>query len=514
VAAAAGPEARDADLELVEGIAGLRSLKQRVSFAINLGYQIDGARPSGVSTVGGNAPIADADYATFRSYGFGEFFGSARRIYGESLSAYLALRFQAATRPEGNIAQTRALIPQPIATWFERSGVEVRTGWAELTDFLPEGFKLKNLRVRAGDFFVYGPWIMHLDGVQFAFESSLVSAAAYGGYRHSDYTREQSDARPGITGASLRFDLRGVTNAVPIAIAAEYLGLTASNETGQGAHQTAKIEVDWRPRRDVALIANTRTIDGEVANQRAELRVRYKQVTNFVFDVMRRFASDWRWDPSLVGIASSPALEERRFLDLGPVVPQLIGSVRAGTLIADNIDLFGRAAVSYDETKEGDPQSAYAAPYVELAGGLEVRLRRAVAFGAAVLSRQTSLPELETKIRDEHDVIQPLQQSAILGMGQRGFTEVSTSVRLTLGARKFSSFVEVFGRRTRFAELYVDPQLPVTTDELHGGGRISIEAWVGNRVRLFAQYEISSELDLAPEITGYKSLRLALSGVY
>jgi hypothetical protein len=43
---------------------------------------------------------------------------------------------------------------------------------------------------------------------------------------------------------------------------------------------------------------------------------------------------------------------------------------------------------------------------------------------------------------------------------------------------------------------------------------MTVDAWVGRRIRLFASYDVSSALQTAPEITGYKSLRLILTGVY
>src|ERR1044071_8732930 len=113
-------------------------------------------------------------------------------------------------------------------------------------------------------------------------------------------------------------NMRGLTDKVPIAIVGEALSLTASDETGQEANQAAKLEVDWRPRRDVAVIGEVRTVNSEIANQHAEVRIRYKQVTNFVFDAMRRFSADWRWDPSLVRFPQNDPTEPRRYLDLGP----------------------------------------------------------------------------------------------------------------------------------------------------------------------------------------------------
>jgi len=55
---------------------------------------------------------------------------------------------------------------------------------------------------------------------------------------------------------------------------------------------------------------------------------------------------------------------------------------------------------------------------------------------------------------------------------------------------------------------------PILTDAFRWGGRATIEAWIGSRLRLFASYELSSRIDLAPEISGFKSLRLIMEGVY
>ena len=89
------------------------------------------------------------------------------------------------------------------------------------------------------------------------------------------------------------------------------------------------------------MFGQIRTLDDKIANERVQLRFRYHEVTNFVVDVMRRFDTDWRWDPSLI-TADDPTLA-RRYLDLGPVLPQAIVSLRGGTLIAENVDPGGAA---------------------------------------------------------------------------------------------------------------------------------------------------------------------------
>jgi hypothetical protein len=380
--------------------------------------------------------------------------------------------------------------------------------------------------------FVYGPWILHLDGLHVAYEGPTLTAALYTGARHAEYTRDQTDARPVAGGASLRIDLRGLTDAVPIAVSGEYLALSKSDETGQDAVETSLLQADWRPRQDIAVIAQVRGVNGELANQRLELRTRYKQVTNFVFDIMRRFPADWRWDPALarpsqitVGEIIDPtqqSLDARRYLDLGPVLPQLIASARAGTLIRENIDLLARVAIASDFlTDQSSPITSYNARYVEIGGAVEVRLRRQIALTLSVLSRQTDrevVPANE-RIVDTVDPILPdalIPDPALNTLGEQGFTEGGATLKMTLGARKFSALVEVYGRNTRYSVLYADPMTPsaVPEDDVRGGGRFQLDAWVSRRIRLFASYDVSSQLSTAPEISGYKSLRLTLTGIY
>ena len=518
----------------IEEIEGLRDVRRPVSFSLTMGYQVDGARPSEQPSLGGDRIRDGQDYAKLRSYGFGEGFLSTRGVGVASLETYFALRFQAArtiTTDAVLVNEKPVDVTSPIATWFTSSGTEIRSGWAEVKDFLPKGLGLAKLRMRAGSLFVYGPWILHLDGLHVAYEGPTLTAALYGGGRHTDYTRDQSSSRPIATGASLRIDLRGITNAVPIAVSGEYLGLTRSDETGQDQVDTALAQVDWRPREDVVVIAQMRGVNGEMANQRLELRTRYKQVTNFVFDVMRRFDADWRWDPALsrpssitVGEVigeSNQSLDARRYLDLGPVLPQVVASARAGTLIRENIDLLARVALASDIlTDDTTSITSYNARYVEIGGAVEIRLRRQIALTLAALSRQIdrAVVAAEDRIVDFEDPMPDalIPDPIINTLGEQGFTEAGVTLKMTLGARRFSTMVEVYGRNTRYSVLYADPMVPsaVPENDVRGGGRFTLDAWVSRRIRLFASYDVSSQLATAPEISGYKSLRLTLSGIY
>ncbi|MDQ3336094.1 MAG: hypothetical protein M4D80_13075 [Myxococcota bacterium] len=507
----------------IVGIDGVRDVKQPVSFSLSVGYQIDGARPTGRATLGGPAPATGVDFQTLRSYGFAEGFLSTRGIGLQSLSSYFSVRFQAARRlsvdrqrlDPNDPPQEDGRIPlaSPIATWFERSGAELRTGWAEVKDFLPKRWGLQRMRIRAGDQHIYGPWIVHMFGTNVAYEGDTVTLSLFSGFRRSDYTREQEDNQPLVNGGTFRFDLRGLTRKVPIAVDGEFLSLSDSTATGQPATSSSQLQVDWRPVKDTVVIGAQRWLDGEPANQRLELRTRFRQVTNIVVEIARRFDSDWRWDPTLVrrDNRETDYTEARRYLDLGPPRPQTLFSVRAGTLIAENIDLFARVAASNDRSDEGTPPQAYTASYLELAGAAEIRLRRTVAIGASVLTRTTERIVM-APIVDERNTIQPLPESS--AMGEDRFVEIGGTLRMSLGARRFSSLLEIYGRRTRFAQAYEDPLLPQEQFDTRGGGRFSIDAWVGRRIRLFASYDVSSALTSTPDITGYKSLRLTLTGVY
>jgi hypothetical protein len=72
--------------------------------------------------------------------------------------------------------------------------------------------------------------------------------------------------------------------------------------------------------------------------------------------------------------------------------------------------------------------------------------------------------------------------------------------------------VAIHGRNTRYSVLYSDPlrRHPGRTCAVVAGSR----SMPGAADPLFAPYDVSSQLESAPEISGYKSLRLTLTGIY
>lgn len=497
-------------------LGGLRDVRDaKVNVTVNLGYAVESAAPSSLPTLGGRTPVAGSDYARVRSYGFGEAFVSERGLVLQSVSAYLSMRFQALD----TLSVNNQVIAPPIANWFDSSGKDLRTGWVEAKDFLPQSWGAQNLRIRAGNEYVYGAWPMHIDTPLFlGWDGKLLQATAFVGYRHPDYTRDlpamDIPKQPTVQGATARFDLRELHAPLPIAASFEVLHVGRTDDAVDNTialdSTHTQAELDWRPLRDTALIGQLRWNDGKPANEQITLRTRYKQVTNLVAELIVRQDTDWQWDPAVVLPQGDP-MTPRRYLDLGPVLPQSIGSLRAGTLLWENVDLYGRVAIARDLTKKDQTTSGQNASYYELGGAIEVRLRRTVSLTASASTHQTQL-EHATPIVDVMGTPQTLPVSTQIG--ESSFGEVGTAVRMSLGARRFSAQFELYGRRTHYADLYRVDGVMLPTVDIRGGGRFTIDAWIGKRVKLFAEYDLSTAIDFAPEITGYKTLRLALSGNY
>ena len=220
----------------------VRDLDRPVSIRFNLGYVVDGTSASGQPTVNevGRDPY---ELARLRAYALGEGYLSTRGVIFPSLSTYFATRFQVA-EPSTSLNGRLDLAP-PVATWFERSGIEPRAVWGEMKDFLSDK-RLAPLRVRIGQLYVYGPWVLHMYGLLAAYDGKLISASAYGGSRVPDYTREarQAKDRAGIGGASVRVDLRALRRPIPFAISGEVLAFTEAGADDQRATGHGMLQID------------------------------------------------------------------------------------------------------------------------------------------------------------------------------------------------------------------------------------------------------------------------------
>lgn len=154
---------------------------------------------------------------------------------------------------------------------------------------------------------------------------------------------------------------------------------------------------------------------------------------------------------------------------------------------------------------------------------MEVRVRRTLAVGASALTRE-STRVAAAPMSDTPAMPDMLPAQAAATLGEKDMVELGSTLRMSLGARKFSALAEGFARRTDYPLTYCavsSASMPcnlaatsVPTTDWRWGGRVTVDAWIGQRLRIYAAYELSSALKYQPEITGYKSLQLVMEGIY
>jgi hypothetical protein len=511
--AAAGTDAADDDAAIP---APLRARTERaadrgiapsdsaaaVRFRMDLGFGVDGAQRSGAATLAGRT--LPSDYDPSRGYGFGDLYMGTHGLVLPSLSTYLAAH---ATFYDPSSAP-------PMLTPYDRAQeVQVRSGWAEADGLFEEKW-LQPLRIRAGRQYVYGPAPAHIDGVVVGYETRVYKLHLFGGTRVPDWDLS-GGTRDQITGADARLDLMAWKQFPAVIDGSAY---------HWGDHDHAELGATVSRGRGLLLRGSARTLDGRLAHENVTAHLRVSDETRVTAELDHRSSYDWRWDPEWVS-ASEPGAA-RRYLDLGQVGPRLLANVRAGTVLLDNIDLLLRAAGALDQTRTTIIDTSFASTWGEVGGALEVRLRRTLAFGASAVARKylrASQPlswVTQTGGFEAPLPLNPLPNPAV--MGESSFLEGGVSARYSLGARKLSATAEIYARRLRWHRMYDVYEagavgrggIYASTEaaDTRGGGRFSLEAWVTPRFRLRAEYELSTGLDLAPEILGYKSLRLLAEG--
>jgi hypothetical protein len=488
-----------------------------------LGFGVDGAEPSqdGLTLAGNQigTPASSDDayrarigYARARAYAFGDAFLGVDRLIVPGLSAYLATQFRVAPS-EPRFA------PVPTA-WDSTSDLQFRAGWAEADGVFARG-PLASLVIRAGRQHIYGPVIAHVDGLWTSWSGKGVLIAAYAGTRVPDWYADNPDypdfraQRGVVTGGELSLDLRKLAR-LPFQVRARALAFEN--------HGHADATLDWNARKDLLATGTVRTFDGAIASEAVTIRYRLSEETRLVIDGRYRQRRDPIWDyafrdPDEPGVA-------RRYLDRGPSLPRATARARAGTVLLDNIDLLLHGGFAVDARLESGEISYHSAGYLESGAALEIRVRRAFIVGLQGLWRTYRHRDPEVPIIDIENQAQPLDLP-VLNVGERNLVEGGIAARFSGGARKFSAAAEVFVRRTRWAERYrddgvPDPQVGGGGDvesalvlgefDVRGGGRVSFDAWVTRRLRIRAEYDLSSTLDWAPEIRGLKALRVLAEG--
>lgn len=466
-----------------------RDLDEQLSFRFDVGFGLDGGEPSGQPLLSG-AQLPLEQYARVRMYGYGDAVIGTRGLAAPSLSTYAAASFRidhVADRPI-----------TAVPSVFDATGVDevmVRAAHAELDEYFENPW-LRPLYLRAGRQFRYGPAIAHFDGATVGYETGVLSVGLFSGYRVSLYGHTDRASDEAISGGDLRLDLYRLRR-VPLVLTASFLDFDDSTHSDLG------VALQWS--RDVLLRGSVRSRNGNIARQRLELRLRVSQVTVVSAELDNRTGDDWIYD--LLIAAPDANGDARRYLDLGPPLPRLVVGVRAGTVLLRNIDVLvrGGAAVEHDDELD----TAWSPDYLEGGGALEVRVQRSIAVGTSVLVRRFGRGD-PIPVGDETPGPDPLPGTLLPGIGERSFVETGGRLEYRQGARKFRAGAELYGRFYRFDT----PYLPERSEDfdLIGGARFHVEGWAGERLRLRAEYDLSSAIAAAPELRGIKSLRVLAEG--
>ena len=349
---------------------------------------------------------------------------------------------------------------------------------------LPAAADLAPLRVRAGEHYVYGPWVMHLYGANAAWDGKLLHATAYAGS-----SRPRLHARSAVpsprAGDRRRLVARSTcaTSRRPCRSrsARRALALTQGTNTDAVEPQRRSSSTGGRGR-DFA-----RDRPGARARRQARQRAppaprALHEVTNLVLDVTHR-----REHRLAVGSdrARRPIRSRRGATSISARCCRscsIVGARRHADR-REHRRLRCAARSRRDLDDRHDSQTAYTPSYVEGGGALEVRVAphdRASAR-ACCRGRPSVDDPIVAEILDHPNAADPIPDNAARQLGERGFTEIGTTARMSLGARKFSLLVEVYGRRTRYALDYcaiADGDCPSAVDTGIDDGRVS-RRWPG-----------------------------------
>lgn len=481
--------------------------ERRTVFRFNIGFGLDGGEPSGEALLNGS-PLDEtvtgsgdeATYARMRVYSFGDAVVGSRGIVAPSLSTYLGASF----RFDQEFGRPSTAVPS-VQDGEGANDIVVRSGYAEIQGPLDATW-LEPLFVRAGRQYHYGPAVAHFDGLTLGYDTPALSVSGFVGqgvdvlgFSHGDLIEDQG----ALAGLSVRVDLFELGRG-PLVL--------SGNLLAYNGHDHADGSVAYRWNRDISLQAGARSVDGAAARQYLRVRARISEVTLVAVDVDNRSRGDWMYD--VLAIEPAQPTDPRRFLNLGSPLPRTYVGVRAGTVLLDNIDLLVRGGAAIEHADADEPASTYAASYAEAGAALEVRVRRTLVLGASALARsygrdEQAGPDEDALDPTDNEIAGPLDLDTG-HLGERSFFEGGGTARFTLGARRFGAGVEVYMRYYDTPPLHAE--LALERADVRGGGRFEVEGWAGERLRLKAEYDVSTALVRAPELSGVKSLRVLLEG--
>jgi hypothetical protein len=473
-------------------------LDEKIIFRFNFGFGIDGGQPSTQRLLSGYELDEQNDYDRLRSYGFGDLVLGTRGLVFPSLGTYFASEF----RFDQDIGKPTQAVPS-VHYQGDIQNALVRSAYAEAQGFFKRRW-LRPLYFRAGRQFKYGVSVAHFDGLVLGYDTRPVHVSLWFGSRVSLYGlgQDPTDPQEEYGGTNLRVDLSDWTG-IPLVFTTDTI------DFGGFGHRDYGIAYRWKP--DILFRASARQLDSHFARETLSVWARLSEVTTLTAEIDNRTSDDWIYD-LIVFRPPSRTADPRTYLNMGPPLPRLQLDVRAGTVVLRNLDVLLRGAAAFEH--DDDEDAPYSPSYLEAGAALEVRLRRNIRLGSSFTARRYGRDPVEEPPADEPMTPDPLPE---LGnqVGELSFYEGGFGVDYSVGARRFSASGELYGRMYDRQSLY-QPEPPIVDElDLRTGGRFSVEGWANNRLRVKAEYDVSiSDIDMAPELRGIKSLRVLAEGSF
>jgi hypothetical protein len=475
----------------------LDTLAERVIFHFQLGQVIaEGQKSPGYATASGQ-PLDAGTYtnANDRFFAVGDLSVGTRGMLIPSLGSYLAARF--VLDQEGGLAAERTTSVPSLVDVAGGRAVLVRSAYAELDDL---GGRLAPLRVRAGRHWRYGLAALQLDGLSAWWERPGYSASVFLGRRVSMVAQEilpslPDDAPPLATGLVSGFsaDVRLLrVGEAPLLFGGEVWSFD-----GQRFSQ-GTLRLQLTPAIDVSTFARWQE-DG-LARWGARLDARLGRTTLVVVDAEHRLRDDWIYD----FVVRRSDVDFARYLHLGPQVPELRASARAGTVLLANLDVLLSLAVATPLAT----RNPWSTPWFEVGAAVDGRLTSPLSLGVTLRVREHLRADLQVPLAPDLFADQAAS-------GERTVYEGGSRVRYALGRRRFAAEAEVFLRYSTSAHVGLapgagsgGPYALVRASDLFGGARLRLETWLGPRLRLAGEYEVISVPDEAKELVGIQRLHV------
>ena len=492
VAAAAAAAAAEPDASTSKSATAStwRSIRERVTFQIRAGVELDTAGDSGETQRGG-ARLTD-DFAGSRPWILGDALVGARNILLPSLGAYFLSSFQL-DASDSLASNTATVLPSDA----DNLPIAIKAGYAEYGR--DDVHKDKKLWLRGGRQFRLdgGAMFAYFDGATIGYRARAWDVSAFAGQRVSLYV----DTDKGITyGATAALDL-GAAVRVPLKLAANFMGLSLEDATRMLSVVQATYDVSKR----ASVNVRARLVDGgegfELGRVGGRLKVAGRSLT-FVADVEQRQGGDLAYD-----LASPAAVD----------VVQIAQKLGVGLAAPINATTFG-ARIDWRNRKNSAELLAFARAEVPQDTPVTVDQRGWYEGGIALAGTPLGMRGRGVWATAQYKIREYEPGEADDGMGS-AFGDSSTSGldRLHEVAVDGTVYTGGRGRRWRFnlgafyrVYDFRSPYIEITNDG-RAGGRADLQIWITRSLRADLAAEVAEpSAVLARELGTMSSIRGAV----